>query len=92
MPTEPNINEAHEEVDHGRDETSELTLVYKTWGTIRLLTFNRLRPGLALAGAAMAYFTTVGFLNAFGIFQEYYASTVLRGRSNFEISWVSQGH
>lgn len=48
-----------------------------------------MRSSLALAGAAMAYFSTVGFLNAFGIFQEYYTSSVLRGRSDFEISWVS---
>ncbi|KAK5173532.1 uncharacterized protein LTR77_002213 [Saxophila tyrrhenica] len=47
-----------------------------------------LRSGLALAGAALAYFVTVGFLNAFGVFQEYYTTVVLRDQSNFEIAWL----
>ncbi|KAI7166459.1 hypothetical protein KC324_g12063, partial [Hortaea werneckii] len=47
-----------------------------------------LRSGLAGAGAALSYFTTVGFANAFGVFQDYYYSNVLRGHSNFQISWV----
>ncbi|KAI6821617.1 MFS monocarboxylate transporter [Hortaea werneckii] len=47
-----------------------------------------LRSGLAGAGAALSYFTTVGFANAFGVFQDYYYSNVLRGHSNFQISWL----
>ncbi|KAK4541431.1 hypothetical protein LTR36_008032 [Oleoguttula mirabilis] len=47
-----------------------------------------LRSGLAAGGSALAYFYTVGFLNAFGVFQEYYTSDVLRGKSNFQISWL----
>ncbi|KAK5122335.1 hypothetical protein LTR85_004246 [Meristemomyces frigidus] len=46
------------------------------------------RSGLAAAGSALAYFITVGFTNAFGAFQEYYTSDVLRGHSNFQISWL----
>lgn len=46
------------------------------------------RSGLATAGAACSYFVTVGFLNAFGVFQEYYTSTLLRGYSDFQISWL----
>ncbi|EHA53212.1 hypothetical protein MGG_07802 [Pyricularia oryzae 70-15] len=44
------------------------------------------RGWLALAGAAVALFCTVGFLNAFGVFQEYY-STFL-DRSPSDISWI----
>lgn len=49
---------------------------------------NSLRSGLALAGAALAYFVTVGFVNAYGVFQEYYTSDVLRDLSQFQISWL----
>ncbi|KAH7020842.1 major facilitator superfamily transporter [Microdochium trichocladiopsis] len=45
------------------------------------------RAWLALAGGAVALFCTVGFLNAFGVFQEYY-STYLPGRSPSDISWI----
>jgi MFS family permease len=55
---------------------------------LRSLTSDSLRSGLALAGAALAYFVTVGFLNAYGVFQEYYTSDVLRGLSEFQISWL----
>jgi MFS family permease len=43
---------------------------------------------LALTGAALSYFATVGFLNAFGVFQEYYTTVVLVDKSNFQISWL----
>ncbi|KAK1808928.1 hypothetical protein LTR12_016710 [Friedmanniomyces endolithicus] len=52
------------------------------------LTLNRFRSGLATAGAATAYFVTVGLLNAFGVFQQYYTSLYLAGESNFKISWL----
>ncbi|KAK8090486.1 hypothetical protein PG997_005447 [Apiospora hydei] len=46
------------------------------------------RAWLALLGASLALFCTVGFLNAFGVFQEYY-TTYLRGqRSSSDISWI----
>ncbi|KAK7952841.1 uncharacterized protein PG986_008569 [Apiospora aurea] len=46
------------------------------------------RAWLALFGASLALFCTVGFLNAFGVFQEYY-TTYLRGqRSSSDISWI----
>ncbi|KAK3109496.1 hypothetical protein LTR53_017197 [Teratosphaeriaceae sp. CCFEE 6253] len=40
------------------------------------------RSGLAVAGAALSYFLSVGFLNAYGVFQ------YLRDKSNFQISWL----
>ncbi|KAJ1323507.1 MFS transporter MCT family solute carrier family 16 (monocarboxylic acid transporters) member 10 [Microdochium nivale] len=46
-----------------------------------------LRAWLALSGAAVTLFCTVGFLNAFGVFQQYY-STFLPGRSSSDISWI----
>jgi MFS family permease len=42
---------------------------------------------MAVAGAAVALFCTVGFLNAYGVFQEYYI-TYLPGRSASDISWI----
>ncbi|KAK8048117.1 mfs monocarboxylate transporter [Apiospora phragmitis] len=45
------------------------------------------RAWLALLGASLALFCTVGFLNAFGVFQEYY-TTYLHGHSSSDISWI----
>lgn len=50
---------------------------------------TRLRAGLACSGATLSYFATVGFLNAAGVFVEYYTSTFLQGTTNFQISWLS---
>lgn len=34
------------------------------------------------------FFCTLGFVNAFGVFQEYYRSHQLRNHSDFDISWI----
>ena len=36
----------------------------------------------------LAYFNTSGFLNAYGVFQEYYSSSLLSNQSQFKISWL----
>lgn len=36
----------------------------------------------------MAFFCTSGFMNAFGLFQEYYAQHQLSDMSAFDISWI----
>ncbi|KAI5359704.1 Putative major facilitator superfamily, MFS transporter superfamily [Septoria linicola] len=46
------------------------------------------RSVLALAGSALAYFCTVGFMNAYGVFQQYYTAHYLPTYSNFQISWI----
>ncbi|KAK3946110.1 major facilitator superfamily transporter [Diplogelasinospora grovesii] len=46
-----------------------------------------LRSWLAVFGASVALFCTVGFLNAYGVFQEYY-TTFLSDRSASDISWI----
>ncbi|KAI1490089.1 major facilitator superfamily transporter [Biscogniauxia mediterranea] len=45
------------------------------------------RSFLSVFGASLALFCTVGFLNAFGVFQEYY-KTYLPGKTDFDISWI----
>ncbi|KAI5927228.1 major facilitator superfamily transporter [Camillea tinctor] len=45
------------------------------------------RSWLSVFGASLALFSTVGFLNAFGVFQEYY-KTYLPGKTDFDISWI----
>ncbi|KAI1633476.1 major facilitator superfamily transporter [Biscogniauxia mediterranea] len=45
------------------------------------------RSWLSVFGASLALFCTVGFLNAFGVFQEYY-KTYLPGKTDFDISWI----
>lgn len=41
-----------------------------------------------MLGAFMALFCSVGFVNAFGIFQEHYRSYQLSDYSDFDISWI----
>ncbi|KAK7908873.1 fujikurins efflux protein [Apiospora marii] len=46
------------------------------------------RAWLALLGASLALFCTVGFLNAFGVFQKYYTTYLHGDRSSSDISWI----
>lgn len=39
-------------------------------------------------GAFFTFFCSVGFINAFGVFQDYYESHQLRNYSSFDISWI----
>ncbi|KAF9872005.1 major facilitator superfamily transporter [Colletotrichum karsti] len=48
--------------------------------------YNSFRSWLAVFGASLSFFCTVGFLNAFGVFQEYYQSYFERSES--DISWI----
>ncbi|KAK1985729.1 major facilitator superfamily transporter [Colletotrichum cereale] len=48
--------------------------------------YNNLRSWLAVLGASLSLFCTVGFLNAFGIFQEYYQNYFERSES--DIAWI----
>ncbi|KAI0480867.1 major facilitator superfamily transporter [Xylariaceae sp. FL0804] len=49
--------------------------------------FNKVRSWLAVFGASLALFCTVGYFNAFGVYQDYYL-TYLPGESAFDISWI----
>ncbi|KAF4834660.1 Leporins efflux protein lepC [Colletotrichum siamense] len=48
--------------------------------------YDSFRSWLAVFGAALSLFCTVGFLNAFGVFQEYYQSYF--DKSESDISWI----
>jgi MFS family permease len=39
-------------------------------------------------GASLALFCTLGFINAFGVFLDYYHQTLLSNKSPFDISWI----
>lgn len=54
---------------------------YKLTGSISF------RSWLAVFGASLALFSTVGFVNAFGVFQERFRS-LLQGSSDSDISWI----
>ncbi|RDW59587.1 hypothetical protein BP6252_12674 [Coleophoma cylindrospora] len=43
---------------------------------------------LAILGAFFAMFCSVGYTNAFGVFQEYYSHTILSSHSASSISWL----
>jgi hypothetical protein len=43
---------------------------------------------LNLIGSLCILFCSVGFTNAYGVFQEYYAQTVLSHKSPSEIAWI----
>ncbi|OHE99286.1 major facilitator superfamily transporter [Colletotrichum orchidophilum] len=49
--------------------------------------YDSVRSWLAVLGASLSLFCTVGFLNAFGVFQEYYQSYL--GKSESDISWIA---
>ncbi|THZ24484.1 MFS monocarboxylate transporter [Aureobasidium pullulans] len=46
------------------------------------------RSASVLVGAFCAFFCSVGFFNAWGIFQEYYQVHQLSTKSQFDISWI----
>ncbi|KAF2095027.1 MFS monocarboxylate transporter [Rhizodiscina lignyota] len=46
------------------------------------------RSCAVLIGAFLSLSCSVGFLNAFGIFQEYYQTHQLRDKSAFDITWI----
>ncbi|KAJ5818811.1 hypothetical protein N7474_004402 [Penicillium riverlandense] len=46
------------------------------------------RACLVIAGAFTSLFCTVGFLNSFGIFEEYYAAAQLAHKSSSTIAWI----
>ncbi|TEA20215.1 Leporins efflux protein lepC [Colletotrichum sidae] len=48
--------------------------------------YNSLRSWLAVFGASLCLFCTVGFLNAFGVFQQYYQTFL--GKSESDVSWI----
>lgn len=43
---------------------------------------------MTVMGAFFTFFCSVGSLNAFGVFQDYYESHQLRDYSSFDISWI----
>ncbi|KAI0414294.1 putative MFS monocarboxylate transporter [Xylaria grammica] len=50
--------------------------------------YSSFRSWVAIAGAFLALYCTVGFFNAFGVYQEYYGTTLLKAYSNSDISWI----
>ncbi|KFH48235.1 transporter-like protein [Hapsidospora chrysogenum ATCC 11550] len=49
--------------------------------------YSSFQSWLAVLGASLALFSTVGFMNAFGVFQERFR-TLLHGSSDSDISWI----
>ena len=43
---------------------------------------------MAVVGASLAFFCTTGFMNAVGLFQDYYFEGPLHSKSAFDISWI----
>ncbi|KAI1429033.1 putative MFS monocarboxylate transporter [Xylaria sp. FL1777] len=50
--------------------------------------YNSFRSWLAVAGASLGAYCTVGFFNAFGVYQEYYGTTLLKAYTESDISWI----
>ncbi|KAI1318988.1 putative MFS monocarboxylate transporter [Xylariaceae sp. FL0255] len=50
--------------------------------------YNSTKSWLAVLGASFALYSTVGYVNAFGVFQEYYAQTLLKEYTESDISWI----
>ncbi|KAK4937113.1 hypothetical protein LTR10_022165 [Elasticomyces elasticus] len=47
-----------------------------------------LEAWLVAAGAACVLFSTLGYVNAFGVFQEYYMTHQLRDKSPDDVAWI----
>lgn len=47
-----------------------------------------LRAWLAAAGGSCIFFSALGFANAFGVFEEYYLSHQLIGKSPDDVAWI----
>ncbi|KAI9511091.1 MFS general substrate transporter [Russula earlei] len=47
-----------------------------------------LRAWLVVLGGSCAAFATFGYVNAFGVFQDYYQNTLLKGTSPSTIAWI----
>lgn len=43
---------------------------------------------MVILGASLSLFCTLGFINAFGVFLDYYHRTLLSNKSTFDISWI----
>ncbi|KAI0189533.1 major facilitator superfamily transporter [Xylaria flabelliformis] len=50
--------------------------------------YNSFRSWLAVFGAALALFCTVGYINAFGVYQVYYETGLLKAYTDSDISWI----
>lgn len=47
-----------------------------------------LRAWLVALGSALIFFSCLGFMNSFGVFQEYYMHNQLRGESPDKVAWI----
>ncbi|KAJ6035407.1 hypothetical protein N7499_002559 [Penicillium canescens] len=56
--------------------------------SIRKADFSRPRAWLVIFGAFACLFCTVGFMNSFGIFEEYYGRNQLSSSSSSTIAWL----
>ncbi|KAI0198860.1 putative MFS monocarboxylate transporter [Astrocystis sublimbata] len=50
--------------------------------------YNAVHSWLAVTGASLALFCNVGILNAFGVYQQYYATGLLKQYTDSDISWI----
>ncbi|KAK5625657.1 hypothetical protein RRF57_001373 [Xylaria bambusicola] len=50
--------------------------------------YNSFRSWLAVGGSFLGLYCTVGYFNAFGVYQEYYSSGLLKAYSDSDISWI----
>lgn len=56
---------------------------------VLFLTQSRVRSCLTIAGAFLSAFCTTGYVNSFGVFQEYYRTHQLHDKSDFDIVWIA---
>jgi hypothetical protein len=43
---------------------------------------------LTLIGSFAIFFVSIGYINAFGVFQEYYSENILSNKSASDIAWL----
>ncbi|CAO1621731.1 unnamed protein product [Sympodiomycopsis kandeliae] len=95
------INDEKKSSDVDEKETPDLNVVHLTSTDGKMVTPEQqesstlsfpeggLKAWLVVSGCFLCFFFTFGIMNSFGILEEYYLSTKLRGHTSSQIAWIS---
>lgn len=80
-------DELHASTEDRGSKSEHRLGVLPLYNSIQLIDYS-VRGWLTVAGAFSTFFCSVGFINAFGVFQAYYKTHQLSDHSDFDISWI----
>ena len=80
---------AFTDIENGPKPQSEVTtMTEKEASDIHVYPEGGLQAWLVAAGGACIFFSTLGFANSFGVFEEYYLSHQLKDESADNVAWI----